>query len=192
MESLRGNAELFGEGRRQCRLDLELGGGEHRAQAQLGGGPGQAGQGQRLRLLRAEPGQPGLVAVKQLIAAAVTGVAVERDAGRVQRLHVPVDSPDRDLEFRGELRGRQPAPGLQEQDDRNETARARTSAFSTDSRCQWKGLSVRDMTFKEKMLTSRPPVEVAGRRPKRYYVISAAAPDLDGYLAGSIPSGHTR
>jgi hypothetical protein len=129
VESPRGGAELSGEGGRQRGLDLELGGGEHRTQAQLGGWPGQAGQGQRLRLLRAETGQPGLVAVQQLIAATVTGVAVERDAGHVQRLHVPVDGPDRDLEFPGELRGRQPAPGLQEQDDRDETARAHLNIF---------------------------------------------------------------
>jgi hypothetical protein len=43
------------------------------------------------------------------MAATVAGVAVERDAGRVQRLHVPLDGPDRHLEFPGELRGRQSA-----------------------------------------------------------------------------------
>jgi hypothetical protein len=48
---------------------------------------------------------------------------------------------------------------------------------------------VRDMTFEEKLLTSQPPIEVAGRRFKRYM---SDAPDLDGYLADSMPSGHTR
>src|ERR1039457_4265195 len=32
------------------------------------------------------------------------------------------------------------------------------------------------MTFKEKLLTSQPPIEVAGRRFKRYYVTSETAP----------------
>jgi hypothetical protein len=32
------------------------------------------------------------------------------------------------------------------------------------------------MTFKEKLLTSLPPIEVAGRRLKRYYVTSETAP----------------
>lgn len=35
---------------------------------------------------------------------------------------------------------------------------------------------MRDMTFEEKLLTSPPPVEVAGRRIKRYYVTSELAP----------------
>ena len=32
------------------------------------------------------------------------------------------------------------------------------------------------MTFTEKLLTSQPPIEVAGRRFKRYYVTSEIAP----------------
>jgi hypothetical protein len=35
---------------------------------------------------------------------------------------------------------------------------------------------VRGMTFQEKLLTSQPPVEVSGRRMKRYYVTSGTAP----------------
>jgi hypothetical protein len=83
---------------------------------------------------------------------------------------------------------------------------------------------VRDMTFEEKLLTSQPPVEVAGRRIKRYnstsgtapvtadieraavelsplhhernarvrHILMPGAPDLAGYPADSMPSGHTR
>jgi hypothetical protein len=32
------------------------------------------------------------------------------------------------------------------------------------------------MTFTEKLLTSQPPIEVGGRRFKRYYVTSEIAP----------------
>jgi len=40
------------------RAYLELGGGQHRAQAQFGGRPGQAGQRQRLRLVGAGWNEP--------------------------------------------------------------------------------------------------------------------------------------
>ena len=42
------------------------------------------------------------------------------------------------------------------------------------------GHSVRDMAFTEKLLTSQPPIEVAGRRLKRYYVTSEIAPVTAG------------
>ena len=120
-------ADLLGERGRQRGADLELGRGEHRAEAELGGGAGQAGQAERLRLVRAEPGQPGAVAVDQLVAAAVPGVAVQRDAGRVQRLDVPVDRADRHLELAGELGRGQAAAGLQQQEDGDQAAGAHVS-----------------------------------------------------------------
>ena len=53
------------------------------------------------------------------------------------------------------------------------------------------------MTSKKKLLTSQPLIEVAGRRRKRCYawvrhILMPEVPDLDGYLADSMPSGHTR
>jgi hypothetical protein len=60
---------------------------------------------------------------------------------------------------------------------------------------------VRDMTFEEKLLTSQPPIEVAGRRIKPLHrernawvrhILMGDSPDLDGYVADSMPSGHTR
>jgi hypothetical protein len=51
---------------------------------------------------------------------------------------------------------------------------------------------VRDMTFTEKLLTSRPPIKVAGRRFDVLPILMPDAPDLDGYLADSMLSGHTR
>src|ERR1700722_12551147 len=42
------------------------------------------------------------------------------------------------------------------------------------------GHSVRHMAFTEKLLTSQPPIEVAGRRLKRYYVTSEIAPVTAG------------
>ena len=73
-------AGLLGEGGRQRGADLELRGGEHGAETELGGGSGQAGEGERTRLVGAQAGQPGAVAVQQLVAAAVAGIAVQRDA----------------------------------------------------------------------------------------------------------------
>jgi hypothetical protein len=61
---------------------------------------------------------------------------------------------------------------------------------------------VRGMTFKKKLLTIQPLIELAGRRLKRCSVTSEITwvrpilmpevPGLDGYLADSMPSGHTR
>src|SRR5690348_6695062 len=52
---------------------------------------------------------------------------------------------------------------------------ARMSLFSTDRRCQWSGPIVPVMAFKEKLLSSLPPVEAGTRLYKRYYVTSAGA-----------------
>jgi hypothetical protein len=55
---------------------------------------------------------------------------------------------------------------------------------------------VRGMTFKMKLLTSQPLSEVAGRHRDRNawvrHILMPEVPDLDGYLAHSLPSGHTR
>jgi len=117
-------ADLLGQRRRQGGADLELSGREYRAEAQLGGGAGEAGQGEGLGLIRVQAGEPGPVAVQQLVAAAVTGVAVQRDAGRVQRFDVTVDRADRDLQLLGELARGHPAARLQQQQDGDQTARA--------------------------------------------------------------------
>ena len=122
-------AELVGQRGRQGGADLELSGGQQRAETEFGRGPGQAGQAERLGLVRAETGQPGPVATHQLVAAAVTGVAVQRNAGRVQRLDVPVDGADRHFELGGELGRGQAAPGLQEQEDRDQPAGAHAPIF---------------------------------------------------------------
>jgi len=120
---------LLAQPGRERRQQFELGRREHRAQAQLGGGPGQAGQEQRLGLIGIQPGQPGAVAVEELVAAAVPGVSVQRDAGLVQRLHVAVHGADRDLELGGELRRGHPAPGLEQEQDRDQPARAHAPLY---------------------------------------------------------------
>ena len=107
---------------RERRTQLELGGGEGRAEPELGGGPGMPGEEQRLRLPGGQPGQPGAVAGEQLVAAGVPGVAVQRHARRVQRLDVAVDGAHRHLQLLGELGGGHPAPGLEQQQDREKTA----------------------------------------------------------------------
>ena len=116
--------DLLAQAGRQGGQQLELRRGQHRAEPELGGRARQPGQRQRLGLVGAQPGQPGAVAVHELVAAAVPGVPVQRDAGLVQGLHVPVDGADRDLELTGQLRGRHPAPGLQQEQDRDQAAGA--------------------------------------------------------------------
>jgi hypothetical protein len=48
----------------------------------------------------------------------VTGIAVERDAGRVQRLDVPVHGAHRDLQLGRKLGGRHPAAILEQEQNR--------------------------------------------------------------------------
>jgi len=130
--------DLVAELGRQGRQQFELRRRQHRAEPQVRRGPGQAGQDQRPGLVGAQAGQPGAVAVEQLVAAAVPGVPVQRDAGLVQRLHVAVDGADRDLELGGELRGGHPPPGLEQEQEGDEPARAHVLILrhSTDNGCQ--------------------------------------------------------
>jgi hypothetical protein len=44
-------------------------------------------------------------------------LAVQGDAGRVQRVDVAIDGADRDLQLGGQLRGGEPAPGLQQEEE---------------------------------------------------------------------------
>jgi len=105
---------------REGRAHLELGGGEDRAEAQLGGGAGDAREEECLGLVGGEAGEAGAVAVQEAVAARVARVAVQRDAGRAQRLDIPVDRAHRDLQLLGELGGGHTAAGLEEQEDRDE------------------------------------------------------------------------
>ena len=59
----------------------------------------------------------------------MSGVAVQRDAGGMQRLNVPVDRTDRYLKLVGELGRGQAAAGLQQQEDRDQAAGAHLPIF---------------------------------------------------------------
>jgi hypothetical protein len=63
------------------------------------------------------------------------------------------------------------------------------------------------MTFEEKLLTSQPPIELDRpwigcvwelsplhheRNAWVRHILTGDSPDLDGYVADSMPSGHTR
>jgi hypothetical protein len=109
---------------RQRRTQLQLRGGQHRTEAQLGGRTGDAGQEQGAGLVAGHAGQPGAVAVQQLVAAGRAAIGVNRDAGGSQGLHVAVDGAHRDLELVGQFARRHPAPGLQQQQERDETTGA--------------------------------------------------------------------
>jgi hypothetical protein len=107
---------------REGGTHLQLSGGQDRAEAQLGGGAGDAGEEEGLGLPLREAGETGAVAVEEAVAAGVPGIAVQRDARRAQRLHVPVDRAHRDVELLGEVGGGHPAAGLEQQEDRDEPA----------------------------------------------------------------------
>ena len=105
--------------RRQRRVQLELGRGQHRAQAELGRRARHPGELQRLRLGGGQPGQPGPVPAQELVAAGRAGVAVDRHPRLAQRLDVTVDRPHRHLELGCELGRGQPPAGLQQQQNGN-------------------------------------------------------------------------
>ena len=107
----RARAQLRGQGGE----DLEPGRGDDRAQPQLGGRPGQAGQEQGLRLVGGHAGQTGPIAIDQADAAVRPALGEDRDAGGAQGVDVAVDGPDRDLELVGQLSRGQAAAGLEDQ-----------------------------------------------------------------------------
>ena len=109
--------EAFNEPRRarpqlrwQGRQDLEPRRCDHRAEPELRGGAGQAGEEDGLGLLPGEAGQPGAVAIHELDASVGPALGIDRDAGSAQGVHVPVDGPLRDLELAGQRGGGEPAP----------------------------------------------------------------------------------
>lgn len=109
--------------RRKRGPQLEPGGGQRLAEAELGGGAGQRDEERGLRLVHGQSGEPGPVAADQPVAAGMAGRAVQRDTDGAERLHVPVHRPDGDLQFVGQLPGRHPAPVLEQQKQGDQPAR---------------------------------------------------------------------
>lgn len=132
VEALLQSGRPVAQRRGERGVQLELQRGHHVAVAQLVGRAGQPGQEQPVGLLGGQPGQSGPPPVDELVAAGVPGLAVERDAGGVQRLDVPVDGAGRDGQPLGELRGGQPPMRLEQQQD-GEKSR---SPHFTDTSCQ--------------------------------------------------------
>ncbi len=118
-------------GRRPAQLAGHLQPGRERriGEAHVLERPGQPGQQQDFGLGPVQPGQPGAVAVEQPVAARVPGVPVQRDPGGGQGLDVPVDGPDGDLQFLGELPGGHPAPVLEQEQQGDESARAHGAEY---------------------------------------------------------------
>ena len=109
--------------RERCE-ELQLRGAEDGAEAELAHRPGHAGREQRFGLLRGQSREPCPVAADQLAPAVASGLRVHRHACRAERFEVPVDRADRHLERLGQLGGGEPAPVLQEQQERDQTAGA--------------------------------------------------------------------
>ena len=109
---------------RQGGHDLELRRGDDRAETQLRGGAGQAGEEQGLGLVGGHAGQPRAVAVDQADAAERTALGEDRHAGRAQLLDVAMHGPHRDLELAREFSRGQAASALEQQEQVDETAGA--------------------------------------------------------------------
>ena len=110
--------------RRQRREQLQPRRRQLAAETELRGRTGHACGEQRLRLVGGEPGQPGAVAAGEPVAAGGPAHRLDRDAGGAERLDVAVHRPHRDLQPPGDVRRRQLAPRLEEQQERDETRRA--------------------------------------------------------------------
>ena len=105
---------------RQGGHDLELRRRDDRAQAELGGRAGQPREEQGLGLVGGHPGQSRPVAVHEADAAMGPAVRIDRDTGGAQGIHVAMDAPDGDLQLARELGRRQPAPRLEQEQQRHE------------------------------------------------------------------------
>ena len=113
--------------RRQRGIDLRLCRHEHGAQPELARRRRQPGEPERDRLVRREPGEPRLVAVDELDAAARSALGVHGNAGLAQRLDVAVDRSQRHLQLLGQLRSRHPTAVLEQQEQLEEAAGAHSS-----------------------------------------------------------------
>ena len=107
---------------RHRRVQLELRRREDRAQPEFGGSDRQTRQRKRLRLFLGQPGQPRAIARDQAIPARPAAVGIHRDAGRGQRIDVPVHRAHGDFQLGGELLGRHPAAVLQQEKHRKKPA----------------------------------------------------------------------
>ena len=94
------------------------------AEPELRGRTGHARGEQRLRLVGRQRRQPGAVAAGEPVAARRAAHRLHGHARGGERLHVAVHRPHRDLQPLGEVRRRQLAPRLQEQQERDEPRRA--------------------------------------------------------------------
>ncbi len=90
-------------------------------QSQLGRRSRQSRQEQGLRLLAGQPGEPGPVAVDELDAAVGPTFGVDRHAGRAERVDVTMHRPLGYLELAGQHGGRRSTPGLQEEEQLDES-----------------------------------------------------------------------
>ena len=110
--------------RRQGGEDLQPGGRDDGPQAELGRRSGQPGEEDSLGLFLGQAGEARPVALDEPDATVRAALRVDGHAGCCQGLHVPMDGADRDLQLLGDLRGRQAAPRLEQEQDGDEAARA--------------------------------------------------------------------
>ncbi len=100
--------------------DLAQGGPEGAVEAQGGVGAPVGEDEQGARLVGGEPGDVRAVAGEQRDAAVPAAFRVDGHAGGGERLDVAVDGADGHLEALGELGGGHPAPGLEQQEYRQQ------------------------------------------------------------------------
>jgi hypothetical protein len=126
LHALGAGAQLLRKGDQQLQLGSRHGGTE----AEIGGRPGQAGQEKRLGLARLEAVQPRPIAVEQSIAAFRPALAIDRNAGRTQRVDVAIDRAQRDLAGFGQHLRRDPAARLEGGEDGEQPARSHAETLA--------------------------------------------------------------
>jgi hypothetical protein len=118
MKAIPDPAGALPHARRHRRQQFEPPRAQSRAQAEIGRGTRQAGEGQGFRLHRRQPGQLRPVAVEQAEAAAGAAIGIDRYAGGAEMIDIPLDRPQGDLELGGQDIGRQPPPELEQDEHR--------------------------------------------------------------------------
>ena len=102
---------------------FELGGRQHGPKSKLRRRTLEPGEEEGLRLILVEAGEPGPVAIDELVAARRSPLRVDRHPRRRQAVEITVHGPQRHLELVGEFARRHPTPRLEEQEDGDQAAR---------------------------------------------------------------------
>ena len=111
--------------------------GDHRApHAQRRRRARHADEKQRLCFLVEEAGEPGSIAIEELVSTAWPGLALHRDPGPAEVVQIAIDRPHRDAQLAGQGLGVDPAAHLQRHHDREQPGGAHASTLPETRRAR--------------------------------------------------------